>query len=408
MNCRHCQSPLEQEFLDLGFAPLSNAFISFEELRVPELHYPLRLYVCEDCRLVQTEDYARASELFRPDYAYFSSTSASWLDHAARYSNMITDRLKLDGGSFVIEIASNDGYLLKNFVAAGIPCLGIEPTKGTADVAKKRGIPIINEFYGKKLGERLAQEGPQADLMVANNVLAHVPHINDFVKGFAVLLKPTGVATFEFPHLMRLVEHNQFDTIYHEHFSYLSFTTLVKIFEANGLSVFDVEELVTHGGSLRVFAQKPETGKQPISSNVSALLGLENAAGMNKAEYYRGFQDQANKVKNDFLGFLLDANSKGHKVCGYGAAAKGNTLLNFAGARPDLLPYIVDRNPAKQGKFMPGSRIPVVKEDMIREQTPKYVVILPWNIKDEIMHQLAYIRQWGGQFVTAVPDLKIH
>ncbi|NMC91830.1 MAG: class I SAM-dependent methyltransferase [Smithella sp.] len=407
MKCRHCGAEVALTLIDLGSAPPSNAYLTKLTMRRPEKWFPLKVLVCESCWLVQAEAYSRAAELFNDEYAYFSSFSAIWLAHAEQYLQAVVKRFGLSGRSHVVEVASNDGYLLQYVRQRGIPCLGIEPTAGTAAAARLKGIETLEEFFGVDLAQRLADRGRQADLMVANNVLAHVPDINDFVKGFAILLKPHGVATFEFPHLMQLIEQKQFDTIYHEHFSYLSFRTVHQIFRTNGLSVFDVEELDTHGGSLRVFAQRSDAGTQAVSGKVAHLLEREAAAGMNKAAYYRGFQEQANKVKNDFLVFLLEAARQGKTVAAYGAAAKGNTLLNYAGIRPDLLPYVVDKNPNKQGKYLPGSRIPIVSEDHLRKQRPDYVVILPWNLKAEIMEQLSYVRDWGGRFVTAVPELQI-
>jgi SAM-dependent methyltransferase len=407
MKCRHCGAEVALTLIDLGSAPPSNAYLTKLTLRQPEKWFPLKVLVCESCWLVQAEAYSRAAELFNDEYAYFSSFSAIWLAHAAQYLQTVVQRFGLNSGSHVLEVASNDGYLLQYVKQRGIPCLGIEPTAGTAAAARLKGIETLEEFFGVDLAQRLVGQGRQADLMVANNVLAHVLDINDFVKGFAILLKPEGVATFEFPHLMRLIEQKQFDTIYHEHFSYLSFRTVNQIFRANGLSVFDVEELDTHGGSLRVFAQRTDTGTQSVGEKVTDLLDREAVAGMNRAAYYRGFQEQANKVKNDFLTFLLEAGRQGKTVAAYGAAAKGNTLLNYAGVRPDLLPYVVDKNPNKQGKYLPGSRIPIVSEAHLREQRPDYVVILPWNLKAEIMEQLSYIHDWGGRFVTAVPELQI-
>jgi len=407
MKCRHCGAEVALTLIDLGSAPPSNAYLTKLTMRRPEKWFPLKVLVCESCWLVQAEAYSRAAELFNDEYAYFSSFSAIWLAHAEQYLQAVVKRFGLSGRSHVVEVASNDGYLLQYVRQRGIPCLGIEPTAGTAAAARLKGIETLEEFFGVDLAQRLADRGRQADLMVANNVLAHVPDINDFVKGFAILLKPHGVATFEFPHLMQLIEQKQFDTIYHEHFSYLSFRTVHQIFRTNGLSVFDVEELDTHGGSLRVFAQRSDAGTQAVSGKVAHLLEREAAAGMNKAAYYRGFQEQANKVKNDFLVFLLEAARQGKTVAAYGAAAKGNTLLNYAGIRPDLLPYVVDKNPNKQGKYLPGSRIPIVSEDHLRKQRPDYVVILPWNLKVEIMEQLSYVRDWGGRFVTAVPELQI-
>lgn len=407
MKCRHCGSELNVPFIDLGSAPPSNAYLNEAQLRAPEKWYPLRVLVCRNCRLVQTQDYVGADELFVADYAYFSSYSDSWLQHAQNYVSAMVERFGLGSRSLVAEIASNDGYLLQYVQRRSIPCYGVEPSAGVALAARAKGIDIVQQFFGHNLASRLASQGRRADLMVANNVLAHVPDINDFVSSFAMLLKPDGVATFEFPHLMNLVQESQFDTIYHEHYSYLSLTAVDRIFEANSLVVFDVEELAAHGGSLRVFAQRAKTGLHPRKTSVPELLEREAVSGVNTPEYYAGFQAKADKVKNDFLAFLLDAKRAGEKVAAYGAAAKGNTLLNYAGVRPDLLSYVVDRNPAKQGKFMPGSRIPIVGEDRIREERPDWIVLLPWNLKEELTKQLIYIRDWGGQFVTAVPKLTV-
>ena len=393
--------------IDLGSAPPSNAYLTKLTMRRPEKWFPLKVLVCESCWLVQAESYSRAAELFNDEYAYFSSFSAIWIAHAEHYVRTMVERFNLSTGSHVVEVASNDGYLLQYVKQRGIPCIGIEPTASTASAARLKGIETLEEFFCVGLAQELVNQGKQADLIAANNVLAHVPDINDFVRGFALLLKPQGVATFEFPHLMQLIEHKQFDTIYHEHFSYLSFSTVDQIFSANGLSLFDVEELDTHGGSLRVFAQRTDTSKHPVSKKVIHLLDREAAAGMNRTDYYQGFQEQANKVKNDFLAFLLEARRQGKAVAAYGAAAKGNTLLNYAGIRPDLLPYVVDKNPNKQGKYLPGIRIPIVNEEHLRNNRPDYVVILPWNLKTEIMEQLSYIREWGGLFVTAVPVLNV-
>lgn len=407
MKCRHCGSEISLTLIDLGSAPPSNAYLTRVTIRRPEKWFPLKVLVCESCWLVQAEAYSRAAELFNDEYAYFSSFSDYWLKHSEHYVSTMVDRFGLTSDSLVIEVASNDGYLLQYVKQRGIRCLGIEPTASTASAARLKGIETIEEFFGASLADSLVNQGMQADLMVANNVLAHVPDINDFAKGFSSLLKPQGVATFEFPHLMHLIEGNQFDTIYHEHFSYLSFATVVQIFKANGLSVFDVEELDTHGGSIRVFAQRNGLGMHPVNKNVTKLLNREAAVGMNHTSYYKDFQPHADKVKNDFLAFLLEAKQTGKKVAGYGAAAKGNTLLNYAGVRPDLLPYVVDRNPSKQNKFMPGSRIPIVAEDQLRQTRPDYVVILPWNLREEVMVQLNYIREWGGRFVTSVPVLEV-
>ena len=407
MKCRHCQAELTLTLIDLGAAPPSNAYLTQQTLHAPEKYFPLRVLVCTECWLVQTEDYAGANELFPADYAYFSSFSTTWLSHAERYVANMAQRFELNENSHIVEVAANDGYLLQYAKARGIPCLGIEPTVSTANAARAKGIEIVGEFFGVKLAQQLAAKGKQADLTVANNVLAHVPDINDFVAGFAVLLKPAGVATFEFPHLLRLVSDNQFDTIYHEHYSYLSLTAVKRIFELNGLSVFDVEELPTHGGSLRVYAQRRDPGRRELSQNVKKLLERELAAGMTTQKFYAGFQNKADQVKNDFVSFLIEAKRAGKTVAGYGAAAKGNTLLNYAGIRPDLLPYVADRNPAKQDKFLPGCRIPVVAEAALKQTRPDYVVILPWNLREEVVVQLAYIREWGGQFVTSVPALKV-
>ncbi len=407
MNCRHCGAELTACFADLGTAPPSNAYLSEGELGRPETWYPLRVFACDRCRLVQTEDYAHRAALFSPDYAYFSSFSTTWLAHAERYVQEMTDRFRLGAESRVVEVASNDGYLLRFVCERGIPCVGIEPTASTAAAARAKGVETIEEFFGTGLADRLAAEGRTADLTVANNVLAHVPDINDFVAGFARLLKPHGVATFEFPHLEQLVAKGQFDTIYHEHFSYLSLITVERICRANGLRVFDVGSLPTHGGSLRVFAQRSDTGAHPVSPSVAALLEHERSMGVDTAAYYAGFQDRVESICDALLAFLLNARAEGRKVVGYGAAAKGNTLFNHAGVRRSLVQWVVDRNPAKQGKYLPGSRIPVVGEERLRDEQPDFVLILPWNLKAEVVSQLAYIRDWGGRFVTAVPSLAI-
>jgi 2-polyprenyl-3-methyl-5-hydroxy-6-metoxy-1,4-benzoquinol methylase len=407
LNCRHCGAALQRPFLDLGSAPPSNAYLTLDTLHAPEQWFPLRVMVCEQCWLVQTEDFSRADALFAADYAYFSSFSDTWLKHAHQYVHAMVKRFGLRAQSTVVEIAANDGYLLQFVQQAGIPCLGIEPTAGTARAARKKGLEIIEDFFGVKLAQSLVQEGHAADLIAANNVLAHVPDINDFVRGFTILLKPQGVATFEFPHLLKLVRENQFDTVYHEHYSYLSLISVETILSSQGMQIFDVEHLPTHGGSLRVYAQRADLGKHEQSDRVANLLQEENAAGMTGADFYAGLQEKAEQVKNDLLLFLIEAGRQGLSVAAYGAAAKGNTLLNFAGVRPDLVRYVVDRNPAKQGKFMPGSRIPIVDEAHLRQNKPDRVLILPWNLCGEVMQQLSYIKEWGGQFVTAVPQLKI-
>jgi len=406
MRCRHCNRPLQHVFLDLGSAPPSNAYLSPRDLQRPELYFPLKLYVCDHCWLVQTQDFARADELFTEDYAYFSSVSQSWLQHAAQYCRMIQKRLGLNTSSLVVEIASNDGYLLKNFVKEGIPCLGIEPTESTADAAEQLGIPVLRQFFGKALAEQLASEGKQADLIIGNNVYAHVPDINDFTAGLKAALKPGGTITLEFPHLMRLIEQTQFDTVYHEHFSYLSLYTVRRLFKQADLRVLDVEELPTHGGSLRVYgchSDDPRTG----TSRVKAVIDEEETRGLRQVSFYLEFQGRANKVKNDLLAFLLEQKRIGKTVVAYGAAAKGNTLLNYAGVKPDLIPLVCDAAASKQGKFMPGSHIPILPPSALVKHRPDWVLILPWNIADEVMGQQRLIRDWGGRFVIAVPYLEI-
>lgn len=408
MNCRHCHAPLTLPLIDLGSAPPSNAYLTELTLMSPEKWYPLKVLVCTECWLVQTEDYAGAEELFDAEYAYFSSFSSSWLKHTEQYVEKMVNRFGLDSKSNVVEVASNDGYLLQHVKAKNIPCLGIEPTASTAKAAREKGIETIEEFFGVKLADNLVSKGKQADLTAANNVLAHVPDINDFVSGFTTLLKPNGVATFEFPHLLQLIQNTQFDTIYHEHFSYLSLIAVNHIFDKNGLQVFDVEELSTHGGSLRVYAQRKDTGTHPKMKSVNKMLEKELSTGMKKISYYADFQIKANKVKNDLLQFLLEIKRSNKTIMAYGAAAKGNTLLNYAGIRPDLLPTVVDLNPNKQNKYMPGSRIPIVNESDIKNSQPDYVLILPWNLRDEVKEQLSYIREWNGKFVTAVPELQVN
>ena len=406
MKCRHCASSLKHTFLDLGFAPPSNAYLTGDDFARPEKYYPLKVKVCDQCWLVQTEDYALADELFSPEYAYFSSTSTGWLAHAATYAEMMTKQLQLTHDSLVIEVASNDGYLLKNFVAAGIPCLGIEPTASTAAAAEAIGIPVMREFFGERLGMQLAASGKQADLIAGNNVYAHVPDINDFTRGLKAALKPGGTITLEFPHFMRLVENTQFDTVYHEHFSYLSLYTVDRIFKAAGLRVCDVEELPTHGGSLRVYGCHVKELREATPA-VSAILKQEDQLGLKALATYLHFQARADQVKDDLLTFLIEQKRTGKKVAAYGAAAKGNTLLNYAGVKPDLLPFVCDAAVAKQGKFMPGSHIPILPPAALDIQRPDYLVILPWNIAAEVKHQNAGLAALGTKFVTAVPKLKI-
>lgn len=412
MKCRHCAQALTLPFLDLGSAPPSNAYLNTGALRAPEVWYPLRLLVCENCWLVQTEDHAGREALFTQDYAYFSSFSASWLAHAQAYVGTAIQRLGLTAASTVVEVAANDGYLLQYVRSQGIPCYGIEPTASTARAARTKGLEIIERFFGVALADELVAQDRQADVIAANNVLAHVPDINDFVAGFTRLLKPTGVATFEFPHLLRMVQGCQFDTAYHEHYSYLSLTAVARIFAANGLTVIDVEELPTHGGSLRVWAVRADQTTHPHVRNEGAervrrLLGVEQAGGMLQPSFYSDFQLQALRIKRELLTFLLQSQAQGQRVGAYGAAAKGNTLLNFAGVRADLLPWVVDANPAKQGQYLPGSRIPIVDEAHLRRERPDVVLVLPWNLSDEVAQQLAYVGEWGGQLAVAVPRMKI-
>jgi 2-polyprenyl-3-methyl-5-hydroxy-6-metoxy-1,4-benzoquinol methylase len=407
MNCRHCGSTSMGGFADLGSAPPSNAYLTAHKLSSPELFFPLRVMVCLHCKLVQTEDFAAHDSLFADDYAYFSSFSAQWLAHAEKYVSDMCIRFDLGAQSMVAEIAANDGYLLQFVKGRGIPCFGVEPTESTADAARQKDLHIVQEFFGEAVGARLAKEGKSTDVIAANNVLAHVPDINDFVSGFTAIMKPNGVATFEFPHLVELVKNCQFDTIYHEHFSYLSLLAISRVFEANGLVVFDIEKLTTHGGSLRVYAQRADTGQHVVTENVKSLQQTEQELGLDGVDYYSGLQPRAEKIKDDVLTFLIEAKRAGKTVGGYGAAAKGNTLLNFAGVRGDLLPYVVDLSPSKAGKFMPGSRIPIVTQEHLLSDKPDYILILPWNLKQEVMAQLEQARAWGAQFVTAVPTLTV-
>lgn len=405
MNCRHCGASLTHTFLDLGHAPPSNAYLTEEDLSRPETYYPLKVKVCDHCWLVQTEDYAEAKALFTPDYAYFSSTSSGWLAHAKRYAGRMIEELALGPRSHVIEVASNDGYLLRNFVAAGIPCLGIEPTASTAAAAEDLGIPVMREFFSEALGKRLAAVGKQADLVAGNNVYAHVPDINDFTRGLKAALKPGGTITLEFPHLMQLIEHTQFDTVYHEHFSYLSLHTVSKIFAATGLRIWHVEELPTHGGSLRVYGAHAHDARATTSA-VTDLLQDEVNRGLQRLKTYLDFQPRADKIKNDLLAFLIEHKRAGNKVGAYGAAAKGNTLLNYAGVKPDLLPFVCDASPAKQGKFMPGSHLPILPPAHLATDPPDFVLILPWNIAAEVQQQNSFLVESGARFVTAVPELR--
>jgi 2-polyprenyl-3-methyl-5-hydroxy-6-metoxy-1,4-benzoquinol methylase len=409
MNCRFCNAPLSNKFAELVNSPLSNAFLTREQLNEPETYFPLTIYACSNCHLVQVDEYYKATEIFNSDYVYFSSYSTSWVAHAKRYAEMMAKRFGYNKDSLVMEIASNDGYLLQHFNNLGVPVLGIEPTANTAQVAIAKGIPSITEYFTTDFAKKLVTDGKQADLVLGNNVLAHVPNINDFVEGLKTVLKPGGVVTMEFPHLLQLVEHCQFDTIYHEHYSYLSFTTVQKVFAAHGLTLFDVEEQPTHGGSLRIFAKHTNDGTKEISNNVSNMLKKEAAAGMLTSEYYKSFQDRVNAIKYQFLQFLIEKKAKGQKVIGYGAAAKGNTLINYAGVKgDDLIEFVVDAAPSKQGKFLPGSHIPVYDQQKIKEARPDFVIIFPWNLKEEIMNQLSYISEWGGKFVVFVPTTQVY
>ncbi len=407
MNCRFCQEPLTHVFIDLGNSPPSNSFLKTEDLNEPEVFFPLKVYTCDKCFLVQVDEHKKSEAIFNNEYVYFSSYSSSWLEHSKKYVEMMMERFQFNSQSLVIEIASNDGYLLQYFKEKMVPVLGIEPTANTAEVAVQRGVDTLVEFFGTDLALQLQKKGYLADLVLGNNVLAHVPNIVDFVEGMKIILKPTGVITMEFPHLMQLVDNRQFDTVYHEHFSYLSLGTVKKIFEAQGLTIFDVQELPTHGGSLRVFARHHDDTTHPVTAAVPALLETEEAKGMNALPYYNNLQQHALKIKVDLSAFLLELKKRNKKVAAYGAAAKGNTLLNYCGIKSDLLPYVVDANPHKQNKWLPGSHIPVVNESFLKADKPNFVLILPWNLKEEIMEQLAYIQEWGGQFIIPIPELQL-
>ncbi|MEI0532269.1 class I SAM-dependent methyltransferase [Brachyspira pilosicoli] len=402
MKCRHCQKELKCEFINLYNSPPSNSYLTKEELNYPEILYPLKIYVCDKCFLVQIDEYKKSNEIFNSNYAYFSSYSRSWLEHAKRYVEYMIPKLNLTSNSLVTEIASNDGYLLQYFKENNIPCVGIEPTHSTASVAREKGINVIEDFFGYELSKKLEK----SDLILGNNVLAHVPDINDFVKGVKNLLKENGTATFEFPHLLNLINKNQFDTIYHEHFSYLSLITVKTIFESFDLKIYDVEELKTHGGSLRIFVSHKNNSIE-ISDNVNNVIENEMKYNLNNISGYTNFDSKVKKIKFDLLEFLLKAKKDNKKVVAYGAAAKGNTLLNYCGIRSDLINFVVDASPHKQNKYMPLSHIPIVSEDNIKIYKPDYVLILPWNIEEEIMEQLSYIRDWNAKFITAIPNLCI-
>ena len=409
MNCRHCSTalhPFDDVFVDLGSAPPSNAFLRAHDLERAELHLPLKVLTCSNCRLVQVDELQKHDALFSDDYVYFSSYSSTWLAHAERFVDAVASRLQLNQNSLVVEVASNDGYLLQFVQARGIPCVGFEPTASTADAARARGIESIGEFFGVSAAQEFVRARGFADLIVANNVLAHVPDINDFVGGFRELLSANGTITVEFPHLLQLVNQAQFDTVYHEHFSYLSLATVQRIFATQGLIVWDVEELPTHGGSIRIWAQHASNTRS-VTPRVQSLLATEAKAGMMGPDFYRTLQARAERIKDDLVAFLIDCKRDGKRVVGYGAAAKGNTLLNFAGVRSDLVSCVADVSPHKQGRFLPGSRIPVVSPSVIDSEKPDFIVVLPWNIRDEVTTQLAHAREWGAQFVTAVPELTV-
>ena len=406
MNCRFCNNTLKHVFIDLVNSPPSNSYLTKEQLNEPEVFYPLKLFVCENCFLVQIDEIKKASEIFSHDYAYFSSYSTSWLEHAHRYVDMITERFGYDEQSQVMELASNDGYLLQYFQKQNISALGIEPSKNVAHAAQEKGIETIIDFFGVKLAKHLVAQNRKADLIIGNNVFAHVPDLNDFVAGIKMVLKDGGVITLEFPHLMQLIEQNQFDTIYHEHFSYFSFYTANLIFKRNGLELFDVEQIPTHGGSLRIYGKHKEDTSKSISSNVADLL-KEEAKAMQNIEYYKGFQEKVNEVKINLVSFLLVQKKLDKKVVAYGAAAKGNTLLNYCGVKNDLIEFVVDASPHKQGKYLPGSHIPIVTEEMIKKNKSDYILILPWNLITEITDQLKYIKEWDAKLVLPIPKLEI-
>ena len=405
--CRFCGARLQHTFVDLGMAPPCQTHVEPDRLARMEVFFPQHVYVCERCLLVQLEELVTPDEIFT-EYAYFSSYSDSWLRHAKAYTDLMIERFRIGPQSHVVELASNDGYLLQYFVAKGIPVLGIEPAANVAEAARQKRVPTLVRFFGEKVARELVAEGTQADLLLGNNVLAHVPDLNDFVEGMRLLLRRGGVITMEFPHLMRLMQENQFDTIYHEHFSYFSFRTVEKVFAAHGLVLFDVEELPTHGGSLRIYARHSDDVSETVGPRVAALRAREQAAGFDRLERYLSFDDQVKDTKRKLLAFLIEAKRAGKAIAGYGAPGKGNTLLNYCGIRTDFLDYTVDRNPYKQGKFTPGTRIPIYPPERIRETRPDYILILPWNLKEEIMEQLAYIREWGGRFVVPIPEVRVY
>jgi hypothetical protein len=406
--CRFCQTPLEQSFADLGISPIANDYLSTDQLNRAEKLYPLHAYVCSKCLLVQLEEFESPDHIFGDgDYAYFSSYSDSWLKHAKAYTDLMVERFGFNADSQVVEIASNDGYLLQYFHEQGIPVLGVEPASNVAKAAEEKGIPSWVKFFGVETAHELVAAGKTADLLLGNNVLAHVPDLNDFVGGMKIALKAGGIITMEFPHLLQLIENNQFDTIYHEHFSYFSFLTVETIFAQHGLTLFDVEEISTHGGSLRIYGRHSEATQISITDRVAQLKAKEMAAGLKNLETYAQFEAQVKATKRKLLSFLVDIKSQDKTIVGYGAPAKGNTLLNYCGIRSDFLDYTVDRSPHKQNLYLPGTRIPIYDPEMIQKTRPDYVLILPWNLKDEIMEQLNYIRDWGGQFIVPIPVAQI-
>jgi SAM-dependent methyltransferase len=405
-DCRLCGEPLRRTFADLGVSPLANAYVTEAELAGPETFFPLHAFVCEGCLLVQLPESESPEQIFR-DYAYFSSVSESWVEHARRYADSVADRLGLGAESLVVELASNDGYLLQHLVARGVPVLGIEPARNVAAAAVERGIPTIAEFFGSELARRLVAEGRRADLVIGNNVLAHVPPVHDFVEGIRILLAPGGAAALEFPHLLRLIEERQFDTIYHEHFSYFSLLVVERLFAEHGLVVCDVEEQPTHGGSLRMFARHVEDESKPVESRVAELRERERAAGLERLETYDAFGEAVREVKRDLLSFLIEARRRGSSVVAYGAAAKGNTLLNYCGVGSDLVDYVVDRSPHKQGLYLPGTRLPIHPPERVAETRPDYLLVLPWNLVDEIAEQMAHVLEWGCQLVVPVPRVRV-
>lgn len=407
MNCRFCDNELKNVFLDLVNSPLSNSYLHDYQLNKPEIFYPLRLFLCDKCYLVQLEAFQAPDEIFNDKYAYYSSYSTDWLEHCRLFVDMIIDRFGFNNKSQIIEIASNDGYLLQFFKKRKIPVLGIEPAANVARTAQEKGIETLVDFFSVELAQSNIVINNKADLIIGNNVFAHVPDISDFVSALKIALKKQGVITLEFPHLVQLIEQNQFDTIYHEHFSYYSFYTVRNIFNKHGLELFDVEQITTHGGSLRIYGKHEEDKSKPISSNVMRLIEEEKAQGILKIEYYEGFKENVNKVKNDLLGFLLEQKGNKKNIAAYGAAAKGNTLLNYCGIKNDLIHFVVDASPHKQNKYLPGSHIPIVDETFIKKSKPDYILILPWNLRDEIMGHLAYIKEWNAKFVLPIPSLEI-